>query len=122
MKKKTPPFDELIERFTQSIQLKHPEVPITESGIKILKETWKGKEERLYAKVKQMENEEVKFNNLKRRIDHRIMETQIAVDVLGFPIYLTHENVFQTDVDRKYRNGSANQILIRSREYLTKQN
>lgn len=121
MKTKIPSLDNLIERFSQSIQLKHPGVPITENGIALLKKAWKGKEERLYAKVKRMENEEVKFNNLKKRIDIRTMTTQIGADILGFPIYITHENVFQTDVDRKYIKGSANQFLVHSETYFEKQ-
>jgi len=68
-----------------------------------------------------MENEEIQFQNLKKRIDHRITEFQIGVDILGFPIYITHENVFQTDVDRKYRKGDSNQRLIHSETYFTKQ-
>jgi len=122
MKNRIPSLEELIDRFTTCIQLKHPDVPITANGKNLLKATWKGKEQRLYAKVKQMENEEIQFQNLKKRIDHRIMETQIGVDILGFPIILTHENVFQTDIDRKYRNGSVNQRLIHSETYFTKQN
>jgi len=97
-------------------------VPITENGKNLLKGTWKGKEQRLYAKVKQMENEEIQFRNLKKRIEHRIVEFQIGCDILGFPIYITHENVFQIDVDRKYRKGDSNQRLIHSETYFTKQN
>jgi len=122
MKQKIPTLDELIERFANCIQLKHPDVPVTENGKNLLKATWKGKEQRLYAKVKQMENEEIQFRNLKKRIEHRITEFQIGVDILGFPIYITHENVFQTDIDRKYRNGASNQRLIHSETYFTKQN
>ena len=122
MKQKIPHIDELIERFTTCIQLKHPDVPITENGKNLLKGTWKGKEQRLYAKVKQMENEEIQFRNLKKRIEHRIVEFQIGCDILGFPIYITHENVFQIDVDRKYRKGDSNQRLIHSETYFTKQN
>lgn len=121
MKNKIPTLDELIDRFTKCIQLKNPNVPITENGKTFLKNAWKGKEQRLYVKVKQMENEEIQFQNLKKRIDHRFMETQIGVDILGFPIYITHENVFQTDIDQKYRNRSSNQRLIHSETYFTKQ-
>jgi|694.fasta_scaffold37842_4 hypothetical protein len=121
MKNRIPSPDELIDRFTKCIQLQHPDVPITKNGKNLLKETWRGKEQRLYVKVKQMENEEIKFQNLKKRIDHRIMETQFSVDILGFPIYITHENVFQTDIDRQYRKGASNQILVHSETYFTKQ-
>lgn len=121
MKNKIPTLDELIDRFAKCIQLKNPNVPITENGKTFLKNAWKGKEQRLYSKVKQMENEEIQFQNLKKRIDHRITEFQIGVDILGFPIYITHENVFQTDVDQKYRKGSSNQRLIHSKTYFTKQ-
>jgi len=121
MKNRIPSLEELIDRYSTCIRLKHPNVPITENGKKLLKATWEGKEERLYKKVKQMENEEIQFQNLKKRIDHRITEFQIGVDILGFPIYITHENVFQTDVDRKYRKGDSNQRLIHSETYFTKQ-
>ncbi len=121
MKNRIPSLDELIDRFTKCIQLKHPNTPITENGKTLLKETWKGKEQRLYAKVKNMENEEIQFQNLKKRIDHRIMETQFSVDILGFPIYITHKNIFQRDIDRKYRSGVSNQILVHSETYFTKQ-
>jgi len=117
MKKSTPTFDELIQRFHESIQLKHPDVPVDTNCIEILKDAWRGKEAQLYRKVKQMENDEVKFNNLKKRIDHRTVEFQVGVSILGEPQIFVHEVVFQTDVDRKYKKGTPNQILLKSRGY-----
>jgi len=66
-------IEELVDRYAHQIQLRNPETPITENGKELLKETWRGKEVHLYAKVKDMENKQIKFENLQKRIDHRII-------------------------------------------------
>jgi len=117
MKKSIPSLDSLIERYHQSIQLRHPDVPIDSNGVLFLKTKWKGHEAKLYKIVKEMENEEVKVNNQNKRIDHRIVEFQCGVSVLGEPVIFRHENVFSTEIDRKLPKGTPNQIHLKSRSY-----
>jgi len=117
MKKSIPSLDSLINRYHQSIQLRHPDVPIDSNGILFLKTKWRGQEAKLYKIVKEMENEEVKVNNQNKRIDHRTVTFQVGVDCLGFVKYYVHENVFSTEIDRKLPKGTPNQIHLKSRSY-----
>lgn len=109
MRKSTPPFEELINRFIACIIVRHPETEINESFAETLAEAWKGKDKQLYAQVKLMENNEVKINNLQKRIDVRQVEFQTGVDILGFPTFTTHylkfENSFK-DPSRYKKKGS----------------
>jgi len=101
MKKSIPSLDKLITRYHQSIQLRHPDVPIDSNGVLFLKTKWKGHEAKLYEIVKRFENEEVKVNNQNKRIDHRLVEFQCGCGIFGAPIIFVHENVFSTEIDRK---------------------
>jgi len=109
MRKQLPPFEELINRFIASIIVRHPETEINETFANTLAEAWKGKDKQLYAQVKLMENNEVKINNLHKRIDIRQVEFSTGVDVLGFPTFTTHyvkfENSFK-DPKRYKKQGS----------------
>jgi hypothetical protein len=117
------PIKELIVRYAHQIQLRNPQIPITEKGKDILLEAWRGKEKKLYEKVKDMENKQIQFENLQKRIDHRIVEMQCGVDLLGFPIYIVHELVFENDTNnvKKQKNKSFNQRFLRSKQYEIKQ-
>lgn len=123
MKKFIPSLEELVDRYAHQIQLRYPEIPISKEGKNLLKETWSGKEQKLYTKVKDMENKQIQFENLQKRIDHRIMETQIGVDFLGFPIYLVHEVVFENDTEHKYKvdRKVSNQRFMNAKAYFIKQ-
>lgn len=123
MIKFTPSLEELIDRYAYQIQARNNKTEVSKQGKKMLFETWIGKEKRLYLTVKDMENKQVQFENLQKRIDHRKMETQIGVDFLGFPIYLVHEIVFETADEYKRRIGSrvSKQKFMNSRSYLIKQ-
>lgn len=123
MKKFTPSLEELIDRYAYQIQARNNKTEISKEGKKMLFDAWIGKEKRLYLTVKDMENKQVQFENLQKRIDHRIMETQIGADVLGFPIYLVHEVVFETADEYKRRIGSkvSNQRFMKAKAYLVKQ-
>lgn len=123
MKKFNPSLEELVDRYAYQIQVRHLEIPISKEGKLLLKESWRGKEQKLYSKVKEMENKQIQYENLKKRIDHRVMETQIGVDFLGFPIYLVHEVIFENDTEHKYKvdRKVSNQKFMNSRSYLVKQ-
>jgi len=123
MKKLLPSLEELIDRYSHQIQLRNPQIPITENGKKLLSETWQGKEQRLYEKVKDMENKNVQYENIKKTIDHREVQFQVGVDFLGFPIYTIHEVVFQNhEVRKEFRNQNVPcQSFMGSRQYNVKQ-
>jgi len=109
MKQKIPTLDELIERYVDSIQLRNPNIPISENGRNILKSAWEGKEKLLLRKVKEMEHEEHVFNTQNRRVDTRIVTFCTGVDILGFQTFTTHlvkfENSFK-DPKRYKKEGS----------------
>lgn len=123
MKKSTPSLDELVDRLAVQIQARYKGSNIQTSGKDFLKSKWIGQEARLYEKVKKMENQQIQFENLQKRIDHREVVFQCGCDVLGFPIYVIHEAVFQTDVDNRYRKQKniSNQKFLNSRQYTVKQ-
>jgi hypothetical protein len=119
MKTKIPPIEELVNRLAKQIEYRHEGKVISENEKLFLIEKWTGKESALYITVKDMENKQVKFKNVKDRIDHRTVQFQCGVDFLGFPIYVIHEAVFQIDVDNKYpiAKNVSNQKFLRSRQY-----
>lgn len=123
MIKFTPSLEELIDRYAYQIKARNNKTEVSKQGKKMLFDAWIGKEKRLYLTVKDMENKQVQFENLQKRIDHRIMQTQIGVDVLGFPIYLVHEVVFETADEYKRRIGNrvSKQKFTNSKAYLVKQ-
>ena len=123
MKKFIPSLDELVDRLATQIQARYKGSSIKQSGKEFLKSKWIDQEARLYEKVKKMENQQIQFENLQKRIDHREVTFQCGVDFLGFPIYIIHEAVFQTDVDNRYRKQKnvSNQKFLNSRQYEVKQ-
>lgn len=123
MKTKIPHLNELVNRLATQIEARYKGSNIKQSGKDFLKSKWIGQEARLYEKVKKMENQQIQFENLQKRIDHREVTFQCGCDVLGFPIYVIHEAVFQTDYDNRYRNSKhvSNQKFLNSRQYEVKQ-
>jgi len=119
MKTKIPHLDELVNRLATQIENRHEGKKIGESEKLFLAEKWKDKEAYLYEKVKDLENKQIKFKNLEKRIDKRVAQFQCGVDFLGFPVYVIHEAVFHTDIDNKYpiAKNISNQKFLRSRQY-----
>jgi len=123
MKKFIPSLDELIDRLSVQIEKRHKNIKTSAKGKEFLKSKWVGSEIKLYEQVKKMENQQIQFENLQKTIDHRTITFQCGADVLGFPIYVIHEVVFQTDVDKshKYKKNASNQIFLNSRQFTVKQ-
>ena len=121
MRKQIPPFEELINRYIASIVLRHPETEVNENFANVLAEAWKGKDKELYSKVKLMENNEVKINNLSKRIDVRQVEFATGVDCLGFPTFTTHylkfENSFKDPKRYKKSGSDFKQKLIKAFQF-----
>lgn len=97
MKKSIPPIDELINRLSAQIEARHEGNKISESGKHFLKEKWLGNEEMLYETVKSMENEKVKFDNMRKSTTTESVTFCTGVDFLGFPTYTTHKIVFYSN-------------------------
>ena len=123
MKSKIPHLNELLNRLATQIENRHEGKTIGESKKLFLAEKWKGKERQLYEKVKDLENKQIKFKNLEKRIDKRAVQFQCGTDFLGFPVYVIHEVVFENDTSRKYpvAKNVSNQRFLNSRQYTVKQ-
>lgn len=112
MKKKTiPPLKDLIDRYVKCIEFQNQDKPkITAEGKFYLKSQWLGKEEKLYKLVKDLEIKVVQTKNLTERFETRTCTFQTGVDVLGFPTFTVHENLWQYNLDSK-KNITATAIL-----------
>jgi hypothetical protein len=119
-KQKLPPFEELIERYCNSIQLRNPNKEVGEDFREKMINAWSGKDKLLYNRVKEMEITEHRINLLNKKVDRRVVEFQTGVDALGFPTFTTHivrfENII-TDPHRYKKQGSNfEQKLIDNRQ------
>lgn len=97
MKKSIPPIDELIERLSTQIEARHEGKKLSLTEKSFLKEKWLGKENLLYETVKSMENEKVKFDNMRKSTTTQTITFCTGIDFLGFPTYTTHQNVFYSN-------------------------
>jgi len=114
---KTPKLEDLIKRYVKCIRNRHPDQKIDNAGIEFLTNQWKGQEEKLYKIVKDWELKNVKTNNLNKRFERVSVTYNTGVDVLGFPLYTTHETLFQIDIDRKYAQNTTNWQIVDSIQY-----
>lgn len=108
-KENLPSLEELIERYCNSIRLRHPEQDVGEEFSDRMKIAWKGKERELWQRVKELEINEHKVNVIMRKIDRRVITYQTGVDFLGFPTYTTHIVKFEKltkDPKRYKKKGS----------------
>jgi hypothetical protein len=111
MKKSIPKLDELLIRYVKCIEFQNSDKPkITLGGKLFLKSQWIGKEKQLYKLVKDLEVKVVQTKNLSERFDTTTCTFQTGVDVLGFPTYTTHENMFQLNLDSK-KNVTATALI-----------
>lgn len=121
MRKQIPPFEELMNRLVASIVVRHPETEVNEAFANTLAEAWKGKDKQLYEQVKLMERNEVKINNLQRRVDVREVTFATGVDVLGFPTFTTHwvkfENSFKDPARFKKQGSEFKSKIVRAFQY-----
>lgn len=115
-KQNIPPYDELIERYCNSIQLRNPERMIGEDFVKKMHAGWKGKEKELWSRVKELEINEHKVNLMLQKIDKRVVQFCTGVDFLGFPTYTTHivkfENLTKDPKRYKKKGSTFSQKLI----------
>jgi hypothetical protein len=110
-KSKIPKLKDLIDRYVKCIEFQNPQTPkITPAGKLFLKSQWLGQEEKLYKMVKDLEIKVVQTKNLTERFETRSCTFQIGVDVLGFPTYTTHENLWQYNLDSK-KNITATALV-----------
>ena len=114
---RTPKLKDLINRYVKCIKAENPNSSITDKGITFLTEQWRGKEEKLYSIVKELENKVVKIKNLSERVERVVVTYNTGVDVLGFPTYTTHETLFQLDIDRKYVNNHTGYRVLDAIQY-----
>jgi len=115
-KQNIPPYDELIERYCNSIQLRHPEKEVGEDFINKMRNGWIGKEKELWSRVKELEINEHKVNLMLQKIDKRVVSFCTGVDFLGFPTYTTHivkfENITKDPKRYKKKGSKFSQKLI----------
>ena len=110
-KSKIPKLDDLVNRYVKCIEFQNPDKPkITSEGKFFLKSQWLDQEEKLYKMVKDLEIKVVQTKNLTERFETRSCTFQIGVDVLGFPTYTTHENLWQYNLDSK-KNITATALV-----------
>jgi len=102
-KQKLPPFDELIERYCNSIQLRNPNKEVGTDFKQKMIDAWSGKDKLLYDRVKEMEITEHRVNLLEKKVDRRVTTFQCGVDVLGFPTFVTHIAKFENITADPYR-------------------
>ena len=95
-------LNDLLKRYVKLIEKRNPEQKLSEGGKLFLKANWEGKEDRLHLLIKNMENADVKAKNFKERTFKTQCTFQVGVDVLGFPQFVTHELLFQKDIDNTF--------------------
>lgn len=89
MKKKTPPFDYLIEELVKSIELRHNK-KLPEEQIEVMKTAWKHKQEDLWKMIKTLKQNEGKANAFLDTFEEREVEFQLGVSISGEPIIVKH--------------------------------
>lgn len=120
-----PDFQELIMRLAKCIQMRNPDKSITAEAIVQLTFAWEGKHKELYETVKKLEqNQRAAIQQLKETED-RVVEFQIGVDCVGFPIFVTHATRFQNkwrDPKRFSKEGSTfvSQKIVKLGQFLSK--
>lgn len=102
-KQKLPPFEDLIERYCNSIQLRNPHQEVGEAFRQKMIGAWTGKDKLLYDRVKEMEITEHKINVSNNKVDRRVTTYQTGVDFLGFPTFVTHIAKFENITADPYR-------------------
>ncbi len=90
---KTPNIKDLVNRYAKCIELRSGK-HVNEIAKNILITEWSGKEKQLYEILKIMENNDVKKRNFEKMCHTVSVTFQNGVDFLGFPTYVTHENMF----------------------------
>jgi len=115
-KQKLPSFEELIERYCNSIQLRNPNQEVGEVFRQKMIDAWRGKDKLLYDRIKEMEITEHKINVANKKIEKRVTTYQTGVDFLGFPTYTTHivkfENLTRDPTRYKKEGSDFGQKLI----------
>lgn len=91
MKKKTPPFDYLIEELVKSIELRHNK-KLPEEQIEVMKSAWKHKQEDLWKMIKNLKQNEVKAKSLTNKVElnENEVEFKIGVSLSGEDIVVKH--------------------------------
>lgn len=90
MRKKTPPFEYLIEELVKSIELRHPEKKLSEEHIELLRNNWKYKIEDLWQMIKNLKQNEGKAKSFLDTFEEREVEFQIGLSLSGEPIVVKH--------------------------------
>jgi len=98
-KKKTPEYEELIDRLTEQALKRNPERRKFAEQIKIsLYEAWLDKPiNNLATLVKNLEINAKKAEIEIEKHEERVVEFQTGVDILGFPVYCVHQVVFKPE-------------------------
>jgi hypothetical protein len=108
-KPKRPPYQELIARLVNQIQLRNPDKPLGIEQISVLEVKWKGFDEKLYKTVIALEINERKAVEDFNKIDLRVVEFVVGRSISGQDIIVKHIVKFKditVDPKRYKKNGS----------------
>lgn len=107
-KAKRPSFEELIDRFANSIE-KREGKKINEQAKIFLASRWKGHDELLYQAVKKAEQNERKAIAIIEKTEVRKVEFNVGFSISGQPIIVTHlvEFVSETKDPKRYKKQGS---------------
>jgi hypothetical protein len=110
-------IDELINRYVKVIEHQNPGRPKTSvAGKQFLKSKWIEKQADLLILVKKLENKIVQEKNLTNRFRTQEVSFQIGVDVVGQPLYFTHEMLIEKGKELKYHPKISNEKVLKTRQ------
>ena len=122
MKKKTPPFDKMIEMLIESIKVRHPEEKLDEDKISLLKNQWKGRGAELHSLVKKLAINEHKAQEQSNRVEFREVEFQIGISLSGTPILVKHlvrQENFHTNT-KNYKKNPKFSSTLQTKAFVSK--
>jgi hypothetical protein len=108
-KSKRPPFQELIARLVNQIQIRNPDKQLGIEQISVLETKWKGFDEKLYKTVIALEINERKALEDFNKIDLRVVEFVVGRSISGEDIIVRHVIKFKDvtiDPKRYKKTGS----------------
>lgn len=102
MKKKTPPFEYLIEELVKSIELRHPEKEITEQHRSLMHAQWKGRDVELWNFIKTLSKNEIKAESFTNKVEleEQEVEFKIGVSLSGEDIIVKHVIQEKTEYEK----------------------
>lgn len=101
-KRKTPPFDYLIDKLIESIQKRNPDKEITDNHKSVMYAQWQGKDKELWDFVKTLSKNEIKAESFTNKVDFKENEVEfkIGVSLSGEDIIVKHVIQEKTEYEK----------------------